>query len=293
MYAECDEQRADDAMTYETITVKPLAGALGAEIGGVDLSRPLSNRQRSEIHDAFLAHCAIYVRGQELGGADLLRYARYFAEPAYYPFVEGLPDFPQIFELRKEPDQKENVGGAWHSDTTYIEKPPIGTMLYCREAPAYGGDTMVANQYLAYETLSPGMRAMLDELTGIYSARMNGGRGNREENKYMKMKDTEKAEQIEAEHPVVRTHPETGRKALYVSNRHTVRFKGMTEEESRPLIDFLQAHCTRPEFTARVRWEKGTVTIWDNRCCQHFAINDYQGQRRVMWRLPVGAEAVV
>jgi taurine dioxygenase len=280
-------------MSYETITVKPLAGALGAEIAGVDLSRPLSNQQRSEIHDAFLARSAVYIRDQDLGGADLLRYARYFAEPAYYPFVEGLSDFPQIFELRKEPDQTVNVGGAWHSDTTYLDKPPIGTMLYCREAPAYGGDTMVANQYLAYETLSAGLRRMLDGLTGIYTARTNGGRGNREENKYMKMKDTEKAEQIQAEHPVVRTHPETGRKALYVSTRHTARFKGMTEEESRPLIQFLQAHCTRPEFTARIRWEKGTVTIWDNRCCQHFAINDYHGQRRVMWRLPVGAEAVV
>jgi taurine dioxygenase len=280
-------------MGYETITVKPLAGALGAEIAGVDLSRPLSNQQRSEIHDAFLAHSAIYIRDQELGGDDLLRYARYFAEPAYYPFVEGLPDFPQIFELRKEPDQTVNVGGAWHSDTTYLDKPPIGTMLYCREAPAFGGDTMVANQYFAYETLSAGMRRMLDGLTGIYTARMNGGRGNRAENQYMKMKNTDKAEQIEAEHPVVRTHPETGRKALYISTRHTARFKGMTEEESRPLIQFLQAHCTRPEFTARIRWEKGTVTIWDNRCCQHFAINDYHGQRRVMWRLPVGAEAVV
>jgi taurine dioxygenase len=280
-------------MGYETITVKPLAGALGAEIAGVDLSRPLSNQQRSEIHGAFLAHSAIYIRDQELGGDDLLRYARYFAEPAYYPFVEGLPDFPQIFELRKEPDQTVNVGGAWHSDTTYLDKPPIGTMLYCREAPAFGGDTMVANQYLAYETLSAGMRRMLDGLTGVYTARMNGGRGNREENKYMKMKNTENAAQIEAEHPVVRVHPETGRKALYVSTRHTVRFKGMTEEESRPLIQFLQAHCTRPEFTARIRWERGTVTIWDNRCCQHFAINDYHGQRRVMWRLPVGAETVV
>jgi taurine dioxygenase len=168
-------------MTYETITVKPLAGALGAEIGGVDLREPLSNRQRSEIHDAFLAHCAIYIRGQELGGADLLRYARYFAEPAYYPFVEGMPDFPQIFELRKEPDMTVNVGGAWHSDTTYLDKPPIGTMLYARKVPAYGGDTMVANQYLAYETLSAGMRKMLNGLTGIYSAHERRARRARRE----------------------------------------------------------------------------------------------------------------
>jgi taurine dioxygenase len=229
-----------------------------------------------------------------LGGEDMLRYARYFAEPAFYPFVEGMPEFPQIFELRKEPEMKVNVGGAWHSDTTYLDKPPIGTMLYAREVPAYGGDTMVASQYLAYEALSPGMQAMLDGLTGIYSARMNGGRGGRAENKYMKMKDTvAKADEVEAEHPVVRTHPETGRKALYVSTRHTLRFKGWSDDESRPLLEFLQAHCTRPEFTARIRWEKGTITIWDNRCVQHFAINDYHGQRRVMWRLPVGAEAVV
>ena len=277
-------------MNYETITVRPLAGALGAEIAGIDLRQELGNRARSELHHAFLAYCAIYLRDQELGGADLLRFARYFAEPAYYPFVEGMPDFSQIFELRKEPDQKENVGGAWHSDTTYIERPPIGTMLYAREVPEYGGDTMVANQYLAYDALSPGMQEMLGGLTGIYSARMNGGRGGREENKHMKMRNTDQAEQIEAEHPVVRTHPETGRKALYVSNRHTIRFKGWTEAESKPLIDFLQAHCTRPELTARIRWRKGTVTIWDNRCVQHFAINDYHGQRRVMWRLPVGAE---
>ena len=280
-------------MNYETISVHPLAGALGAEIAGVDLRQPLSNRQWSEVHQAFLEYCAIYIRDQDLGGADMLRYARYFAEPAFYPFVEGMADFPQIFELRKEPDMTVNVGGAWHSDTTYLDKPPIGTMLYAREVPAYGGDTMVANQYLAYEALSAGMQRMLGGLTGIYSARMNGGRGGRAENKYMKMKDNvAKADEVEAEHPVVRTHPETGRKALYVSTRHTLRFKGWSDEESRPLLDFLQAHCTRPEFTARLRWEKGTITIWDNRCVQHFAINDYHGQRRVMWRLPVGAETV-
>src|SRR3984957_15413683 len=274
-------------MNYETITVRPLAGALGAEIGGVDLREPLSNRAWSEIHHAFLDHLAIYIRDQELGPADMLRFARHFAEPADYPFVEGLPDFPQIFELRKEPDQKENVGGAWHSDTTYLERPPVGTMLYAREVPAFGGDTMVANQYLAYETLSAGMQAMLDGLVGIYSA--GADRTGREENKNMKMRNTGKTESYVAEHPAVRTHPETGRKALYVNTEHTIRFKGMTAEESLPLIEYLQVHCTRPEFTARIRWERGTVGIWDNRCVQHFAINDYHGQRRVMWRLPGGA----
>src|SRR6202035_197447 len=155
---------------------------------GVDLRQKLSNRQRSEIHDAFLAHCAIYIRDQELAGADLLRYARYFAEPA---------------ELK-------NVAGRWHSDTTYLEKPPIGTMLYAREVPAYGGDTMVANQYLAYEALSSGMQRMLDGLIGVYSA--GADRTGREENKNMKMRNTDKTESFVAEPPAVRTHPETGRK---------------------------------------------------------------------------------
>src|SRR6202050_2135795 len=263
-------------MTYEAITVKPLAGALGAEIGGGDLSKPLSNQEVEEFHHAFLDHCAIYVRGQELGGDDLLRYARYFAEPAFYPFAEGLPEFPQIFELRKEPDQLKNVGGRWHSDTTSLDTPPVGTMLYAREVPAYGGDTMVANQYLAYETLSAGMRKMLDGLTGIYSA--GADRTGREENKNMKIRDTHKTDRHVCEHPAVRPHPETGRKALYVNPEHTIRFKDMTAEESLPLIEFLQVHCTRPEFTARIRWEKGTVGIWDNRCVQHFAIHDYHGQ---------------
>ena len=176
-------------MNYETITVRPLAGALGAEIAGVDLRQPLSNRQWTEIHQAFLDHCAIYIRGQELGGADMLRYARYFAEPAFYPFVEGMPEFPQIFELRKEPDMKVNVGGAWHSDTTYLDKPPIGTMLYAREVPAYGGDTMFANQYLAYEALSPGMRDARRAHRHPQRAD-EWRRGGRDENKYMKMKDS-------------------------------------------------------------------------------------------------------
>jgi taurine dioxygenase len=273
-------------MNYETITVRPLTGALGAEIGGVDLRTPLGNRQWSEIHQAFLAHCAIYIRDQLLAPPDMLRFARYFAEPAFYPFVEGLPDYPQIFELRKEPDQKENVGGAWHSDTTYTERPPIGTMLYAREVPEYGGDTMVANQYLAYETLSPGMRAMLDGLTGIYSARMNGGRGRREENKYMKMRDTDKADNMEAEHPVVRTHPETGRKAIFVNPNSTVRIDDVSEAESDAILNFLYTHVKLPDFQCRVEWDETTLVFLDNRACQHYAVPDYD-ERRVLHRVTI------
>jgi taurine dioxygenase len=170
----------------------------------------------------------------------------------------------------------------------------MGAILYALEVPPYGGDTLFANQYLAYDTLSDGMKKMLAGLKAVHTDRkVAGPAANRNAYRAAKVRQGDDWRETINTHPVVRTHPETGRKALYVSSEHTIRFKGMTPEESLPIVEFLQAHCTRPEFTARIRWEKGTVGIWDNRCCQHFAINDYHGHRRVMWRLPVGAEVVV
>lgn len=282
-------------MTYQTIEVRPIAGALGAEIVGVDLKKPLDNQTWSEIHRAFHEHLAIYFRGQDLGAEHMMAFGRRFGEPAYYPFVKGIDGFPHIFEILKEPAMTKNFGGHWHSDSTYMEKPPLGTMLYAHETPSHGGDTLVANQYLAYESLSDGMKAMLGKLTGIYSASMKraGGRGGTGDNPQMRIQNTEQAEAIESAHPVVRTHPETAKKALYVSSLHTARFEAMTEAESQPIVDYLQAQAVRPEFTARIKWEPGTLGIWDNRCVQHFAINDYHGQTRRMWRLTLGPEAPV
>jgi taurine dioxygenase len=281
-------------MTYETIEVRPLAGALGAEIGGVDLKRAQGNRTWSEIHRAFLEHVVIVFRDQDLSLDDMMAVGRRFGEPSDYPFVKGIDGYPQIFEIVKEAHESKNFGGAWHSDSTYLKQPPLGTMLYALETPAYGGDTLFANQYLAYEALSEGMRAMLDGLVGINNASLKsgGGRVNRQgEIASMKTQGLAEAEAIEAPHPVVRTHPETGRTALYLNRSHTIRFQDMTETESAPLIQFLTDHAVRPEFTCRVGWAPGTLTIWDNRCAQHFAINDYTGQRRVMRRLTVGPEA--
>ncbi len=272
--------------------IRPLAGALGAEVRGVSLTR-LDDAGWREIHQAFLRYAVLAVRDQQLEPADIMRVGTRFGEPCHYPFVTGLPGYPYIFEVVKEESETVNFGGNWHSDTTYLEKPPLATLLHAVETPAHGGDTLFTSTAAAYDALSEGMRRMLDGMVGVNSAGLKHGGGRHQMHKTinsMKLHDIEKAERYVAEHPVVRTHPETGKKALYVSRSHTVSFKDMSEEESRPLIDWLQQHQIRPEFTCRLRWEPGTLAVWDNRCTQHNAVNDYHGQRRRMRRLTVGAQ---
>ena len=272
--------------------IEPLAGALGAEIRGVDLTR-LPDSGWREVHEAFLRYSVLAIRDQRLEPADLMQVGARFGEPCPYPFVTGIDGFPYIFEVVKEESETTNFGGNWHSDTTYLQKPPLGTLLYAMETPTHGGDTLFTNTAAAYDALSDGMKSLLSGLVGVNSAALKHGGGRHQMHKTinsMKLHDIEKGSDFEAEHPAVRTHPQTGRKALYVSRSHTVRFRDMSEEESRPLVDFLQAHQTRPEFTCRVRWSPGTLTVWDNRCTQHNAVNDYHGQRRRMLRLTVGPQ---
>jgi taurine dioxygenase len=272
--------------------IQPLAGALGAEIRGVSL-KTLDEAGWRQLHQAFLDHAVLAIRDQALEADDLMRVGSRFGEPCFYPFVTGIEGYPYIFEVVKEEQETTNFGGNWHSDTTYLAKPPAATLLYAVETPTHGGDTLYASTRAAYEALSEGLRDMLDGLVGVNSAglKYGGGRSQMHSNiGGMKVHDTDRAEEYEAEHPVVRTHPETRRKALYVSRSHTIRFRDMSEAESRPLIEFLQEHQTRPEFTCRVRWSPGTLTVWDNRCTQHNAVNDYHGQRRRMRRLTVGPE---
>ena len=272
--------------------IEPLAGALGAEIRGVSLTT-LDDAGWREIHRAFLDYQVLAIRDQRLEPADLMHVGSRFGEPCFYPFVTGIEGYPYIFEVVKEEHETVNFGGNWHSDTTYLARPPLATLLQALETPSYGGDTLFTSTAAAYDALSEGMRTLLESLVGVNSASLKVTGGRRKMHSTiggMKVHDTEAADQYEAEHPVVRTHPDTGRKALYVSRSHTIRFKDMSEDESRSLIDFLQAHQTRPEFTCRVRWSPGTLTIWDNRCTQHSAVNDYHGQRRRMRRLTVGAQ---
>ena len=283
-------------MAQQTISVTPIAGALGAEIGGVDLSRDLSDAVIGEIRRALLDHHVIFFRDQRLSPEQHLAFGRRFGELQVHDFVEGMEQHDEILEVRKEADEKLNFGGGWHTDVSYLERPALGSVLYAHEVPEYGGDTLFASQHLAYETLSDGMKTMLEGMTAVHSARrpygVNAPRSFYTGPSSMKFYFTEEAH-AEVEHPVIRTHVETGRKSLYVNRTFTIRFKDMSEAESAPLLEYLWEHAVRPEFTCRFRWQKNSIAFWDNRCVQHNAINDYHGQRRVMHRVTIEGERPV
>jgi len=268
--------------------VRPIAGAIGAEILGVDLRDPQPDLIAA-IRAAWLEHLVVFFREQELDAEQFLALAGAFGEPVEYPFVKGLAGYPQITPVIKLEHEKVNFGGLWHSDTAYLERPPMATMLIARETPARGGDTLFANMYLAYETLSSGMRRMLDDLVVVNSSAKADVTKTREDRVRDSANTAAKKEYV-AEHPAVRTHPETGRKALYVNGGHALRFRDMTVEESVPLLNYLYQHVTRPEFTCRFRWEVGSIALWDNRCAQHNPVNDYHGFRRVMHRVTLAGD---
>jgi taurine dioxygenase len=274
---------------YRHIEVRPIAGALGAEVLGVDMARDLPADLVGEVRQALLDHLVIFLREQNVTPPQQLAFARKFGEPIEYPQLKGLPECPMITPVVKLETERHNFGGIWHSDTTYLEKPPMGSMLLAREVPPVGGDTMFANQYLAYETLSDGLKKTLDGLIGVSSSSKADVTKTREDAlKQAGAGATPK--HLSAEHPIVRTHPETGRKALYTSVAHTSHIKGWTEKESLPLLEFLWQHQTRPEFTCRFQWRVGSLAFWDNRCAMHNPINDYHGFRRVMHRITLAGD---
>lgn len=276
-------------MTSTALEVRPIAGALGAEIHGVNLAGDLDDDTVAAIRQAWLKHCVIFFRDQDLPPARFLQLARRFGNVIEYPFIKGLEGFPEIIPVMKLENEKVNFGGMWHSDTAYLEEPPMGTMLVAREVPPYGGDTMFASMYLAYETLSDGMKRLLDGLIGINTSSKADVSRTREDRIRDSVRADAKKEYV-GEHPVVRTHPETGRKALYVNPGHTLRFKDMTVEESTPVLEFLFRHQVRPEFTCRFSWRAGSLAFWDNRCALHNPINDYHGFRRVMHRITLAGD---
>jgi taurine dioxygenase len=264
--------------------VKKIAGALGAELSGVDLSQGLDPELIADLQRAFLEHQVIFLRQQDLSPAQFLAFARAMGEPIEYPFVKGLDGYPHIIEVKKLAHETRNFGGIWHSDTAYLEVPPKGSMLLARQIPPYGGDTLFANQYMAYEALSATMKGLLGGLIGVSSSAKADVSRTRED-RVKSDGEANAPKQFIAEHPLVRTHPETGRKALYVNIAHTSGIKGMTDEESAPLLAFLYAHQVKPEFTCRFVWEPNSIAYWDNRCTQHNPVNDYHGHLRLMHRI--------
>ncbi len=276
--------------TQPALKVTPISPALGAEITGLDLAA-LDDVGFAAVHDAFLAHQVLVFRSQQLTADDYVALARRFGAPGAYPFAKGMEGHPEITPIIKEAHQTSNFGGMWHADTTYLPAPPKATMLMAVETPPVGGDTLFARQYRAFETLSDGMKRLLSGLKGVSNSAKNAGALRGAHLASGAMEAAAKApEALTAVHPAVRRHPLTGQPALYVNRAHTVRFDDMTEAESAGLLDFLFDHQVRPEFTARVRWETGTVVIWDNRSSQHSAVNDYDGHRREMWRVTLEGE---
>lgn len=279
--------------TYaERLNVRKVAGALGAEVTGIDLAKDLSDETTQALREAWLEHQVLFFRDQTMNSAEFLGFAQRFGVVIEYPFVKGLEECPLIIPVVKLEHERHAFGGIWHSDTAYLENPPMASMLIAREIPPFGGDTLFASQYAAYEALSDGMKKLLDGLYAVNSSAKADVTKTREDR--IAERGTEVAKKtLEAEHPVIRTHPETGRKALYVNFGHTVRFRGMTEEESAPLLAYLFQHQIRPEFTCRFVWQPGSIAIWDNRCAQHNPVNDYHGYKRVMHRITLKGDRPV
>jgi len=278
-----------DNEPYRKIKIRPISGGLGAEVSGVDLSEPPTQEVRSEIRRAWLENLVIFFRDQDLDPAQFMVFAQSIGNPVEYPFIKSIDGWPFIIEVKKLEHEKVNFAGIWHSDTTYLDEPPMASMLLAREIPPYGGDTLFSNQYLAYETLSEGLRSTLEGMYAVSSsARADVSKTREDRVKTDGLAVVSKT--YEARHPVIRTHPETGRKALYINIAHTARFDGWTEEESAPLLNYLFQHQIRPEFTCRFVWQQASLALWDNRCVQHNPVNDYHGFKRLMHRITLAGD---
>ncbi len=276
-----------EAVAGSDLSVRPLSGALGAEIAGVDLSSALDDGTVAAIRTALVEHHVIVFRDQDLSPEQQMAFGRRFGPLDTHPFVEGNSTNPEVLDIVTEPDDRMNFGGGWHTDVTFLAEPDLGSILYAIDVPPVGGDTLFANQHAAYDALSDTMKGMLDGLVGVHTASMQYGAGGLStQSNAMETKNVAQAANT-VEHPVIRTHPESGRKSLYVNGAFTARIKGLRNGESQAILQFLLNHATREDFTCRLQWQPGTLAMWDNRSVQHYALHDYAGHRRSMRRITV------
>ncbi len=279
---------------YRRIGVTRYSASLGAVIDGVDMARNSTTRRWPRSAARWSSTCVIFFRGQDMTPEQHLAFARRFGTLNQHDQVKGMEDYPDIIEVRQEPTDTRNFGGAWHGDVTYLPEPPLGSILYAKEVPEVGGDTLWSNLYTAYDDLSDGMKRLIDTLVVMHTPAKIYGEKALDWGKDSSVRSSPTAAaHWEHPHPLVRTHPESGRTLYYVSGAFTPRFEDMTEEESAPLLDYLMAQATREPFTCRWRWQVGDVAFWDNRATLHYALNDYAGERRVMHRVTVNGEAPV
>ncbi len=278
-------------MSPTPIEIRPVSGVLGAEICGVDLARPLDDEAFDAVKQALLEHGAVFLRGQSLSREAQVAFGRRFGPLDVHPIANGMDEHPEVIRVQKPRGEDAFFGTAWHTDNTFFEKPSAVTILYGEKVPPYGGDTVFASMERAFETLSPAMQAFLEPLRAVHSA----GRAYDPSTTGTEKYEGDAAitytysDSIydEVEHPVIRTHPETGRKSIFVNPMFTQRILGLHPDESAAVLEMLYTHSTRPELTCRFRWEPGMVTMWDNRRVQHYAIDDYRDFERTMYRVTV------
>ncbi len=277
-------------MGKQSIVIEPADG-VGAYVRDVDLNANLDSAEVQKLLNALGEYGVLFFRDQDISPEKHIAFAESFGQININRFFKPVDGHPKIAEVRKEPDQKMNIGGGWHTDHTYDTVPAMGSILLARETPSRGGDTLFANMYAAYEALSDGMKRTLDSLRAVHSSRHQFGAVAYSAERKGRLGNSEAATQ-DATHPVVITHPISGKKSLYVNRAFTLRFDGWTDAESEPLLEQLYMHATRPEFTHRFQWAPGSIAFWDNRATHHYALNDYHGERRLMHRITVEGEAL-
>ncbi len=283
-------------VTNMRLDVEPVAGSIGAIVTGIDLREVHTEADLQPLVDAITAHLVVFLPDQEIDLDGLERITDLLGGRDATPFVRPVEGRPYVIKVLKEPRDEMNFANAWHSDLSYLSAPPSYTLLHAYEVPAHGGDTLWANQYLAYSTLSPGLQRTLRTLKGIHSAQMayglTGVFARAKGATSMQIDPSAEAHRHKA-HPAVIRHPVSGRPALYVNPVYTTRFQGWSEEESQPLLDHLFRHSVHENFTCRFRWQPGSLAIWDNLCTQHNGLNDFRGTRRVLYRTSVRGSAPV
>jgi taurine dioxygenase len=274
------------------LDIRPASATTGAEIHGIDLAEPMTDRAYREIRGALNQYGVIFFRGQHLTPGEHVAFSKRFGEILVTDFMNPVPDYPMITIIGKEPEQTRNIGGNWHTDHPFEEVPPLGSILLARELPSVGGDTMFASMYDAYDRLSDGLKKTLEGMRAVQSKRsafdpkkLTADRQAGTANEIAEL--DARTRQYEAVHAVCPRHPESGRRVLYVNPNYTSRFEGWTVEESEPLLQYLYQHATRPENTCRFHWEEGSIAFWDNRSTLHLALNDYHGMRRIMHRITI------
>jgi taurine dioxygenase len=269
-------------MPYETISVRPVTPTIGAEIGNVDLSQPLSEQTQQELNDALLDHLVLFFRDQDLDFEQHKRFGRYFGDLHIHPNVPGPEGHPEILRIHADAKTRRIAGDKWHSDVSCEETPPMGSILRLHTLPESGGDTLFASMYAAYDALSEPMQDMLGKLTAIHDGAPNYAQRNQ-------LAGVDNSGRVfpRAEHPVVRTHPVTGKKALFVNPAFTTGIKDVPADESEALLQFLFAHIAKPQFHCRFQWQPNSIAFWDNRCVHHHAMWDYYPQVRSGYRVTI------